>query len=207
MFLNKAESETHETPETERSDEANASVEAVVRAYHDALMRFLKRRLAQRDDAADLAQEVYYRISRRHDFDKIEYPQAYLFTTALNLLRDRAKYRRKRQAEEHISLNAIEVKNEEPCAERVLQAKQEVAIMRRALTELPPKCQAVFVMHRFDGLSYRQIGEELEISVSMVEKHISRALLHLRTQLMRTERTMLNGRKSGERHGRPDKSE
>lgn len=49
---------------------------------------------------------------------------------------------------------------------------------------LPPQCRNVFEMSRFKGLKNREIAEELDISVKVVEKHISKALLIFREKLI-----------------------
>jgi RNA polymerase sigma factor (sigma-70 family) len=55
--------------------------------------------------------------------------------------------------------------------------------VRAALEELAPKCREVFVLHRFESLSYPQIAAELDLSVSMIEKYVSQALAHMRQRL------------------------
>ena len=57
------------------------------------------------------------------------------------------------------------------------------AIIRQAIAELHPTCRQAFVMHRFGGATYGQIAQRLELSVSMIEKHVSHALAHLKTRL------------------------
>ncbi len=51
--------------------------------------------------------------------------------------------------------------------------------MRRALARLRPIQHEIFLMSAADGLSYREIGERLGISVAMVERHLADALFNL----------------------------
>jgi RNA polymerase sigma-70 factor (ECF subfamily) len=53
----------------------------------------------------------------------------------------------------------------------------------RIIDHLPPQCKAVFVLSRFENKKYREIAEDLHISIKMVEAHISKALQTLRTNL------------------------
>ncbi|MEM9987525.1 MAG: sigma-70 family RNA polymerase sigma factor, partial [Bacteroidota bacterium] len=53
----------------------------------------------------------------------------------------------------------------------------------QAIEDLSEKQRVVFLLHRIDGLSYREIAESLDISVKSVEKRMHRALLNLRTCL------------------------
>ena len=57
-------------------------------------------------------------------------------------------------------------------------------MLQRALSELPAACRECFLLRKLDGLSHLEIADRLEISRSMVEKHMVRALLHCRS-LMR----------------------
>ena len=64
-------------------------------------------------------------------------------------------------------------------------------LRRRRLSEiigrLSPKCRAVLVMHYRDELGYREIGEQLSISVHMVKKYIVKGLATSRQGMGRYE--------------------
>ena len=51
------------------------------------------------------------------------------------------------------------------------------------IKKLPPKCQEVFMLSRFEDYSSAEIAEQLGISVRTVEKHISNALKHLKATI------------------------
>ncbi len=55
----------------------------------------------------------------------------------------------------------------------------------RILNELPPRCKEVFIMHRFKGLSHKEIARQLNISPRTVENHMVNALLFLHKRLPR----------------------
>ena len=65
--------------------------------YYDRLVRFFKRRSSSREDTADLAQDTFARLWST-DLRQIQKPESFLFTTALNLLRDRARSAQVRHA-------------------------------------------------------------------------------------------------------------
>jgi RNA polymerase sigma factor (sigma-70 family) len=52
-----------------------------------------------------------------------------------------------------------------------------------SLDHLPPKCKEIFILSRYELLSYSEISEKLNISVNTVKTQISRALDYLRTSL------------------------
>jgi len=150
--------------------------------YYDSLVRFLRRRSSSTEDAADLAQDTFVRLSAV-DIDQIRKPGSFLFTTALNLLRDRARSAQARHAVFSIPAEDAQLVCPAPHAERILDGEQRLRALEEALQELGPKCRAVFVLFHFDELSQREIADRLGISVSMVEKYVKQALTHCEARL------------------------
>jgi RNA polymerase sigma-70 factor (ECF subfamily) len=70
-----------------------------------------------------------------------------------------------------------------PSPDRAAQARQELAVVAKALEALPPRCRYAFKLHRFGNLSYADIAQRMGISNSMVEKHIAEAIFRLATAL------------------------
>jgi RNA polymerase sigma-70 factor (ECF subfamily) len=62
-----------------------------------------------------------------------------------------------------------------------LQERQELG--QKALAGLPPRCREVFILHRLENLTYRQIAKQLDISPRTVEHHVANAVFHLRKAL------------------------
>ncbi|UNY98934.1 RNA polymerase sigma-70 factor [Zhouia spongiae] len=58
-----------------------------------------------------------------------------------------------------------------------------LAILREGIGELPQRCREIFMMSKFEGMSYKQIAENLNISVNTVENQIGKAFKILRTKL------------------------
>jgi RNA polymerase sigma-70 factor (ECF subfamily) len=56
-------------------------------------------------------------------------------------------------------------------------------MVNAAINSLPPRCKAIFVLSREEALSYRQIAEELDVSVKTVEAQMSIALKRMRSYL------------------------
>jgi RNA polymerase sigma-70 factor (ECF subfamily) len=117
------------------------------------------------------------------DLRQIREPASFLFTTALNLLRDRAR-------SAHVRHEALTVPAEEaqlvcpaPQVERVVDGEQRIRVLEAALSELSPKCRAVFVLFHFDEMPQREIADRLGLSVSMVEKYVKQALNHCEKRL------------------------
>ncbi|MNK04876.1 putative RNA polymerase sigma factor FecI [compost metagenome] len=66
--------------------------------------------------------------------------------------------------------------------EHTLQMKELKAKLDRATDKMPEKCRKVFIMSRVENLSNKSIADQLGISVSTVEKHISKAMQILKVE-------------------------
>ena len=147
------------------------------------LRRFVRGRVATREDAEDVIQEAYLRVLRYSAEHAVESQERLLFSAAKNLAVDsrRRRYVRTRTATDYAVLESCT--QTWPDAHEVVYASQRLNKVERAVAQLPPRCREVFLIHRLDGLSYSQIAVQLGISVSAVEKHMARACLLLDTIL------------------------
>ena len=163
-------------------------LDALYRQYANALLRFISRQNVSPEEAKEIVQETYCRLQQIPQVETLESPRGYLFRTAINLARDTKRQRRRRQHDMSSGSEAgtpEDVPSEAPTAYQVLKGEQELAIIRQAIAELNPTCRQVFILHRFGNATYGQIAERLGVSVSMIEKHVSAALAHLKSRLDR----------------------
>ncbi len=157
-------------------------LERIAARYYQSVVRFFKRRSRSREDAADLAQDTFARLSAA-DLREIQKPASFLFTTALNLLRDRARSARARHEALSVPAEEEQLVCPAPYVERVLDGELRIRVLEAALRELSPKCRAVFVLFHYEGLAHKEIGDRLRISVSMVEKYVRQAVSHCEQRL------------------------
>ena len=68
-------------------------------------------------------------------------------------------------------------------AESIVEAREHLAIVERAIEELPPRCLEAFVLHVLQGKTFDAVGREMTISGRMAKKHVARALEHLQGSL------------------------
>jgi RNA polymerase sigma factor (sigma-70 family) len=156
--------------------------------YRGALNRFFESRAPQlRNDAEDLTQEVFIRIAKRGEGEPIERINGYVFQTASSVLTDRARRRAVRGGDGHVGYDEDQHAIEDFSPERVLLAREQVAMVRTVLEQLPERVRAAFVLHRFDELGYAEIAKRLGVSVSSIEKYISHAMKELTAARMRDE--------------------
>lgn len=145
-------------------------VERLFREYHATLVRYLTRRLGDRDWAEEVAQETFVRALRQ---ETIVNERAWVFAVAHNLVRDGA--RRDARNRRHLELLAAESREaEEPSPELTLERAQEAALARRALEALGERDRQALLLKE-EGLDYGEIADVLQIERSSVGTTLSRA--------------------------------
>ncbi|EQB08019.1 sigma-70 family RNA polymerase sigma factor [Novosphingobium lindaniclasticum] len=135
-------------------------------------------RLTRRDDAEDLLHSSYLRMAEKAD-RAVARPEAFLVRSAVNQARDDFRRSRHPAAPQAMDLQTLQVCDRSPLQDEMLIARQRLARVKEGLDRLSPRSREIFLMHRLDGLKYREIAEHLGISMSAVEKHVAKAMQSL----------------------------
>jgi RNA polymerase sigma-70 factor, ECF subfamily len=145
-------------------------VERLFHLYHDPLVRYLTRRLGDRDWAEEVAQETFLRALRQ---ERLTNERAWLFAVATNLVRDEARKDARRR--KHLALLAEQERESavEPEPTSVERA-EEAALARRAVESLAERDRLALLM-REEGLDYGEIAEALGLSPGSVGTTLARA--------------------------------
>lgn len=132
--------------------------------------------------ADDLAQEVFIKFwDKRQDLDIRFNLPAYLRKMAINQALAYLRSKKVRFSDE------LPVDKAAPASEKPdhLVLEQELShLMEQAIDSLPERCKLVFRLSRFDGLSYQEIADAMEISIKTVENQMGKALKILREKLL-----------------------
>jgi RNA polymerase sigma factor (sigma-70 family) len=154
--------------------------------YQQALRAFFRRR-AEGHDIDDLVQEVLLRLHNRRHGGEVANLSSFIFQTATNVLLDRRRRDTVRRRGAHCELEESHHPLDELSPDRILQAKQDAHVALEALGQLSPRTRAAFMLVRFEGMSYKSAAAQLGISVSAVEKHVTKALRVVSTRLQETD--------------------
>jgi transmembrane sensor len=173
--------------------ETSVNLAAAVEAHYDELKSFIAARVACPSLASDIVQDLWLRAAAAAPVEPIRNVRAYLYGVARNLITDRLRQERLRQAAPLDESVAEQIASAAPGADAVLAARQDLRALDAAIGDLPPKCREVFLLHRGEGLSMREIALRLGISERTVEKHIAKALDHCRRRLDRERPRRLGG--------------
>lgn len=153
-------------------------LQAIYLDHHAWLFGWLRRRLINSADAADLAHETFVRLLGRppHQMQTLREPRAWLTTAAHGLMVDHVR----RQALERAYLDALAHAPEatHPSPEDRLQLLETLVRIDTMLDGLAPKARAAFLLSRLEGLVYADIARQLGVCLSSVEKYMASALRH-----------------------------
>jgi RNA polymerase sigma factor (sigma-70 family) len=146
--------------------------------YRVALNGYFRRRVAHPQEAEDLAQEVYMRLLRANggEHTTIANPEAYLYTVALNLLRERALLQKRKGCDVTLEEAESELIASEPNPDVALDEGRSRRWLADVIKSLPPKFRAALVMHYHHGMTYQEIAAKMGVTDHAVKKNISRGL-------------------------------
>jgi len=150
--------------------------------YYPRLYYFILEFVPLKDLAENIVQDTFFTLwNKRHELTENTNFGAYLFTVAKNnciyRLRDQ-KYKKKLFIEH--SIDTVELETNLDVLSTIDSSTytfEEIErIIQQTLDELPPQCKKVFTLSRFEEKKNKEIAEELNISVKVVEKHITKGL-------------------------------
>ncbi|MGH8447573.1 MAG: sigma-70 family RNA polymerase sigma factor [Solimonas sp.] len=156
------------------ASESLAELQTLYSNHHGWLQGWLRRKLGNAFDAADLAHDTYLRIIRTGRVPPVDESRRHLSQIANGLVID--LYRRRQ-------IEAAYLETIAQLPEPLVPSEETRALVVEALTEidailhgLPVKVRTALLLCKLEGLGYRQIAEELQVSVSSVEKYIATGL-------------------------------
>jgi len=141
-----------------------------------ALMQFLNHNWRNKSEIADLRQDIYERVCEAAQEQLPHNTKPFVFTTARNLLIDRVREKRFVLLDTVAKLEALDIASNEPGAERVVIAREELQRLQAALDCLPRQCRKTVVMAKIDGLSRREIAVRMGVSEETVKMHLANGM-------------------------------
>jgi RNA polymerase sigma factor (sigma-70 family) len=156
-------------------------LQALYQDHHAWLCGWLRRKLVNPADAADLAQDTFVRLLGKplQQAQALREPRAWLTTTAHGLVVDHVR----RQALERAYAQALASAPPalHPSPEDRLLLLQTLLRIDTLLDGLAPRARSAFLLSRLEGLPYADIAHQLGVCLSSVEKYMATALRHCLT--------------------------
>jgi RNA polymerase sigma-70 factor (ECF subfamily) len=145
------------------------SLRALFDRLYPALVRYLSRRLGDRDLAEDLAQEAFVRLLAHQP----PAPEAWLFRVATNLANDAARGDLRRTRRLQLLSHGERTESAPPADRHVLQA-ETAAQVQRGLALLSERDRALLLFHE-EGMSYRELAATVGVNPSSIAPLLARA--------------------------------
>jgi len=173
--------------------EQDQRISEAIDRERNRLLNFIRRRVADREDAEDILQDVFYELVEAYRLMKpVEQVTAWLFRVARNRITD--LFRKKQREALRNQPPAVTENGETLQLEDMLpspDAGPEAAYARRvlleeldaALDELPDEQREVFIAHELMGYSFKQLAAQTGVSVNTLLSRKHYAVLHLRERL------------------------
>ncbi len=156
--------------------------ETLFHHYYPRLLAYATRFVSDRDDAGDLVQDSFVKFWEKRTEFTTESITSLLFTivrnNCLNYLKHRTVVEKYQNNFQDISVGQEHLYHADFLGQtdKKLLFEEFLEQVNLVFDNLPPRCREVFEMSRSEGLKNREIAERLQISVTAVEKHITRAI-------------------------------
>ncbi len=164
----------------------------LVQKYHRAMIHFLFRMVHNQAVAEELAQEVFLRVYRSRESYRAEAKfTTWLYRIATNLAVNHARDTRHERTAQNVYLDqpdeetgtTPDVADDEPTVEQKLVRDERMSAIRAHVMALPERQRMAVLMHKYQGMDYRQIGDVLKLSESATKSLLFRAYQTLRDKL------------------------
>jgi RNA polymerase sigma-70 factor (ECF subfamily) len=169
-----------------------ASFTYLAEKYHRPMIHFLFRMIGNQAIAEELAQEVFLRVYRARGSYRAEARfTTWLYRIATNLAVNYARDTKHERSAQTVYLDqpdeetgtSPDLADDEPSAEERLLRDERMAGIRRHVMALPERQRMAVLMHKYQGMDYREIGEVLKLSESATKSLLFRAYQTLREKL------------------------
>ncbi len=146
---------------------------ALYRDHNGWLQGWLRRRLGDRERAADIAHDTFLRLLVGSVAQPLREPRSFLATVAKRVMVDHL--RRRSLEEAYLEALAHQPELQECSPEERLLMLETLLQLDAMLDGLGHKARQAFLLAQLDGLGYAEIAERLGVSVSSVTKYMARA--------------------------------
>ncbi|MDP4149203.1 MAG: RNA polymerase sigma-70 factor [Bacteroidota bacterium] len=143
---------------------------------YNYLFTFARSLVREKEAAEEIVSDVFIMVwEKRKDLERIENLKVYLYVSTRNMAFNYLE-KEKRSATDSLEGVPANLTSVYLDPEQLLITADMIALIQKAISQLPPKCRMIFKLAKEDGLKYREVAEVLNISVKTVENQLAIAL-------------------------------
>jgi RNA polymerase sigma factor (sigma-70 family) len=170
--------------------------EKLITKYHPQLKSFIRNRVANREDAEDILQDVFYQLVKTVNtaMNPIEHVSAWLYRVARNTIINHAVKKREEEMPAYRNddsdtemlkdfSDALFDDEASPSPETVYMRSLVWTELECALAELPPEQREIYELTEMDGIPVKEIARTVGVPVSTLLSRKHYAVLHLRKRM------------------------
>ncbi len=172
----------------------NECLNILIERYGNRLMAYIRQNMRQRDDANDIFQETFLRVLlsiREGRYNENGKFIQWIVRIAHNLIVD--GYRRRKNAKtvldadcENSLIERYEEDSTEQCIETEMIHNQELTQVKNLLRQLPSSQRLVIELKHYNGLSFREIAEETDVSINTALGRMRYGIINLRRMMLKS---------------------
>lgn len=168
-------------------DSAKPSLISTLVRHYDELVDRVRRRFGDRGFAREVVHDVCVQLLEKREKDGVHTPLALLHKISHDQAVSRYRSERRRQAWVVALPQLPEATCQAPLPAQQYAAAREFERLAHAITQLPSRCQMVFIMHKIHELPQAEVAARMGISLKTVEKHLRLGLAACRAHLDRVD--------------------
>lgn len=160
----------------------NQAFEQLFKAHYKALHAYAHVILKDMDLAEEIVQNMFLRFWEKREMLNVQTSvKAYLYKCTYNDSLNYLKHEKVKTKYQDFTVHTMDTESEAASAR--VELNELEGKLRIALNELPEQCRTIFQMSRFEELKYREIANQLGLSIKTVENQMGKALKLLRIKL------------------------
>ncbi|QGX63115.1 RNA polymerase sigma factor [Alteromonas mediterranea] len=144
-----------------------------------SLKAFIRSLTVDKSQADDIFQETVLRTKKSKHLSELDSPLAYMITVSKTVLYDFQK----KNVPQYVDIEEVSIQSDDYSPSNTYLNQQKLALVDSILLNMSPLRREIFVLRRVDGLARDDIARRLDVSVEVVKKHLTRAMVEITVKL------------------------
>jgi RNA polymerase sigma factor (sigma-70 family) len=159
-----------------------AALQQQLLTHYTDLKKRLTRNLGSADRASEALHDTWLRLQRGGDLSTVRNADTYLYSIALNIASNNRRTENRRLTVSEVQ-GLLDIPDEAPDSERVVEARAELDAVVKIIAELPARQQAILLAARLEGTTRREIATRFGVSERFVQRELQAAHDYCATRL------------------------